>query len=258
MTDSQEFYQIISKSILGADHSKLGDLIGDDYVHRIEAHRGNYKMSTQSAIISAYPIVARLVGDEYISRLAQKFVEEFPPKAATLTQYGDEFSEFLRKFPPVQKDLPWLSAVAELDRAWFMAYAAKDESALQAKDLQGKAALALPILAPGLTASVNLLRFTVPAYSIWRTNKQDEEVKSINLKAGAEWAVVWRKNNQVNHQSISQAEYVFLTDIEGDLSFANAYAEAVKYDQKFDLQKQFSHWLAVGLFKGASNAQIDK
>jgi len=250
MSDKEEFYEVISKSIIGVDNSKLADLVGDNYVHRIEAHRGNYRMSTQSTIISAYPIVARLVGDEYISGLAQKFVEEFPPKVATLPQYGDEFPEFLRKFAPVQKDLPWLSAVAELDRAWFFAYSAKDQVPLRVKDLQGKAALALPILAPCLVASASLLRFTVPAYSIWRTNKQDDEVKPVNLRKGAQWAVVWRKDNQINHQSLTQAEYVFLTNIEGGLSFANSYAEAVKYDKQFDLQRQFSHWLSAGLFKG--------
>lgn len=257
MSEKKEFFHIISQSILGVNSSKLSDLVGHDYVHRIEAHRGNYQMSTRSALISGYPTVARLVGDEYINRLAQKFVEEFPPKAATLTLYGNEFPQFLRQFAPVQKDLPWLSAVAELDRAWFLAYSAKDEVSLQTKDLKGKAALALPILAPGLHASVNLLRFTVPAYSIWRTNKQDTEVKPVNLKSGGQWAVIWRQDNQVNHQSITQAEYVFLTNIEGRLSFAHSYAEAVKYNQQFDLQQQFSHWLSVGLFKGDENALSD-
>jgi hypothetical protein len=60
----------------------------------------------------------------------------------------------------------------------------------------------------------------------------------------------WREGNHIRHTALSQAEYVFLSNIEGDLSFAGSYAEAVRYDTGFDLQQQFARWLSAGVFKG--------
>ncbi|PHR57592.1 MAG: hypothetical protein COA47_11465 [Robiginitomaculum sp.] len=250
MPGDEGFYQAMAEAILDNSDEPMVPIIGADAAHRIEAHRGNYRTSVQSVIVSGYPVVSRIVGDEYMQGLAQAFVRDHPPSIASLTLYGDEFPAFLRTFAPVQNDLPWLSAVAELDRAWFAAYGAADTPPLDAKDLQGASHGALPLMKPGLAVSAQLLRFKVPAYSIWRTNKEDEQVKAIDLKKGAEWALVWRENNTVHHAALSRAEYVFLNNVEAGQSLAQAYSESCRFDRAFDLQQQFSRWLSAGLFKG--------
>lgn len=250
MPDDSQFYSAISNAMLGDSDAPVNELLGQQFAHRIETHRGNYQMSAQSALISAYPVVARLVGEQYMQGLAHAFVQKQPPNAASLTLYGDQFPNFLRQFAPVQKDLPWLAAVAELDRAWFAAYAAADEPPLSASELTPKDTNTLPLLAPKLVASAHLLRFKLPAYSIWKTNKQDQKIVAVDLKKGAEWALVWRQDNQVWHRTLCRSEYVFLTNIEAGLSFAQAYAEARRFEPDFDLQQQFSRWLSAGLFRG--------
>ncbi len=245
MDKDTEFYAKMAQAILSMDDEPVKSLFGP-FANRIDAHRGSFITGAQNAIVSAYPVVARLVGDEYMRAMAQAFVRKSPPKLASLTLYGDDFPAFLREFAPVQKDLPWLSAVAELDRAWFAAYAAKDDEVLRIGD--DRHGIDLALLAPGLVASVQLLRFKIPAYSIWRTNKVDENVQAVHMQKGAEWAVLWRQDNQIFHAGISRAEYVFLNNIGGGLSFVQSFAECVRYDQDFDLQQQFLRWLSAGLF----------
>ncbi len=250
MSGDGRFYQAMADAILLGNDEPMVPIIGADVAHRVEAHRGNYRTSVQSVVISGYPVVSRLVGDEYMQGLTQAFVRDHPPTKASLTLYGDEFPAFLRSFAPVQNDLPWLPAVAELDRAWFAAYGASDALPLHAADLKGASHGALPLMKPGLAVSAQLLRFRVPAYSIWRTNKEDEQVEAIDLKKGAEWALVWRDNNTVHHAALSRAEYVFLNNVEAGQSLAQAYSESCRFDPAFDLQQQFSRWLSAGLFEG--------
>ncbi len=251
--DDQVFFKTIAGAITGTitgNNAGMDELVGKQYAHRIEAHRGNTQMSIQNALISAYSVVERLVGEEYMQDLAHVFVQKYPPKSASLTLYGDEFPAFLAEFEPVQKELPWLPAVAKLDQIWFAAYEAKDEPHLTAKDLENNAPQQLPILAPGLHASVQVLRFKIPAYSIWRTNKQDKDIIPVDIKSGDEWTVFWRHKNTVHHEAITQAQYVFLNNIEAGLNFATSYAEACRFDRGFNLQQQSSHWLSVGMFRG--------
>jgi len=242
------FYRNIAQSILSFDDGIVEPLFGK-FAHRIDAHRGNFLVGTRHAVISAYPVVARLVGEEYMQGLAQAFVQKFPPKTATLTLYGDEFPAFLRQFAPVQKDLPWLSAVAELDRAWFDVYSAADDKVMSGGQLAQGLRADLALLAPGLVAATKVLRFKIPAYSIWETNKDDQDVKAVDITKGGEWALLWRRDNQIFHTALSRAEYVFLNNVEAGLSFAQSFSECVIYDRNFDLQQQFSRWLLAGVFK---------
>jgi len=249
MRDDDPYFQAIATAVLGGPDEGVIPIVGAKFAHRVEAHRGNFHMSARSAIVSAYPVVERLVGEEYMQGLAAAYVKVHPPIVASLTSYGNEFPAFLRGFAPVQNELPWLPAVADLDRVWFDVYEAPDDPVLTSAELIGTSPAMLPMLAPGLVAAAQLMRFKICAYSVWRTNKADAKVAEIAITSDAEWALLWRNDNQMHHTKLAQAEYVFLNNVQAGQSFAQAYAESCRFDPKFDLQQQFSRWLSAGIFK---------
>ncbi len=254
MAEQREYYEKFAAVLRGGDASELGPWLADaNHKERLAIHQGNFRVTASKAMQGIYKAVHRLVGDEYFEALMANFLADQPPKTATLTRYGEGFSDFLRAFAPVQEDLPWLAPVASLDWAWFAAYGAKNTPALTAKDLQGVAAELLPAHAPGLHPSVHLMRFSVTAYSIWRTNIEDEDVQAVPLETGQEWAVVWRENMQIRHQGIMRAQYIFLDAIGDGQALVEAWTAARQHDAQFDLAFEFAHWLNAGVFKGEKN-----
>src|SRR5262245_45804363 len=76
-----------------------------------------------------FPTVARLVGDDWFRAAAAEFARCTLPDQPTLLLYGQEFTDFLRDFPPAA-ELPYLCGVAHLDRLWSECHVAADGDAL--------------------------------------------------------------------------------------------------------------------------------
>ncbi len=251
MAEPRDFYENFAALLRGADRDAMaGHLENQNHMPRFAIHQSNFRVTVTKAMQGIYKAVMRLVGEEYFTGLMAEFLKETPPVSSSLTHYGAAFPGFLKTFAPVQKDLPWLSPVARLDWAWFCAYGAANTVALGASDLQGVAPELLPARAPGLHGSCTLLRFSVPAYSIWRTNIEDDDVQQIALEKGREWALVWRQDMQIRHTALNRAQYVFLDAIGGGRSLAQSWTDARINDPQFDLSKEFAHWLNAGVFQG--------
>ncbi len=255
MAEQNDFYQSFAQTLQGGAQDAMAPFMTDAAsLGRLQIHCSNFRVTTTRALQGTYKAVARLVGETYFAALVRAFMDAEPPRQSTLSRYGSGFPAFLRRFAPVQKDLPWLAPVAELDWAWFHAYGAPDTPALDPAALQDVPPEVLPALAPGLHQSATLLRFSVPAWSIWRTNIEDEKVRAVPLSKGREWALVWRQDMQVRHASLSQAEYVFLDAIGGGRALAEAWIDAQKHAPGFDLAKHFARWLNAGVFQGERHA----
>ena len=83
------------------------------------------------ALQANYPAVHALVGTDWLRAAAHAFVHQHPPTDGCLMDYGAGFAEFLEGFGPAA-NLPYLGAVARLDRYWTEAHLAGDAPALQA------------------------------------------------------------------------------------------------------------------------------
>mgnify|MGYP000920526237 CR=1 FL=1 len=97
------------------------------------------------ALQANYPAVHALVGTDWLRAVAHAFVHQHPPSDGRLMDYGAGFAEFLEGFGPAAS-LPYLGAVARLDRCWTEAHLAADAPALQAAWLAQQAPEALALL----------------------------------------------------------------------------------------------------------------
>lgn len=114
------------------------------------------------ALQANYPSVARLVGEEWFRAAAAVYARANPPRVPMLTEYGAGFAGFLESFPPAA-ELPYLPAVARLDRFWTEAHSAPDEPAL--RRLNGRRLQ--------LHAAARWGWFALPAYTIWSANREE-------------------------------------------------------------------------------------
>ena len=80
------------------------------------------------ALQASYPTVCQLVGTDWFRAAAAVYARAQPPRDGLLMDYGDGFAHFLDQFAPAA-DLPYLSAVARLDRCWTECHLAADATA---------------------------------------------------------------------------------------------------------------------------------
>jgi hypothetical protein len=114
----------------------------------------------------AYPVVCRIVGDEFFRAMAGVFARTHPPRSPVMLEYGGGFAEFIATYPPAS-GLPYLPDVARLERAWVESYHAPDAQPLAS----------LPS-ADGVKARLHpaarLVRSPFPILAIWQANQHDD------------------------------------------------------------------------------------
>ena len=118
-----------------------------------------------------------------------------------LMEYGAGFPVFLESFPPAA-ELPYLSAVAALDRFWTEAHIALDEPALERWS-------GFP-LRPH--AAARWAWFPLPAYTIWSRNREERSDLG-DIEWRAEGALITRPRDAVQWIGLDESEYAFLDGI---------------------------------------------
>lgn len=92
-----------------------------------------YRNTVLKACIDAlqanYPAVCKLVGEDWFRAAAAVYARMQPPNDGRLMDYGAGFADFLQTFEPAA-ELPYLPAVARLDRCWTECHLAADAPAL--------------------------------------------------------------------------------------------------------------------------------
>ncbi|MFY9317646.1 MAG: DNA-binding domain-containing protein [Burkholderiales bacterium] len=160
------------------------------------------------ALRANFPAVARLVGEEWFRAAAAVYTRAQPPRVPMLLEYGRDFDAFLAGFEPAA-ELPYLPAVARLDRLWTEAHAAADEPALDALALAGLAPERLAALRLRPHAAARWAWHDLPAYTIWSRNRAGGE-DAAEIEWQGEGALIVRPGDAVQWQPLDAAGCAFL------------------------------------------------
>jgi len=133
------------------------------------------------ALQANYPVVARLVGEEWFRAAAAVYVRAHLPTSPSLLLYGERFGAFLAGFEPAA-ELPYLPGVARLDRFWTEAHVASDASARGLRP----------------HASARWAWFDAqPVFTIWQRNRAPGPLDESDLDWRGEGALVFRTRDAV-------------------------------------------------------------
>src|SRR5262245_63799154 len=67
---------------------------------RFNVHRNNIAASLTSVLASRYPVIRRLVGDDFFRAAAGTFISRHPPQSPALIEFGGTFAAFLAALEP--------------------------------------------------------------------------------------------------------------------------------------------------------------
>jgi hypothetical protein len=164
----------------------LGQPAGAD---RFGVYRNNVMVGLIEGLRDAYPVVCRLVGDEFFRAMARIFARAHPPRSPVMLEYGEGFAEFISDFPPAAA-LPYLADVARLERAWVEAYHAAE--AETAADFSST-----PPASLRLHPATRLVRSRFPILDIWQANQPDTEPRRLELTDAGDNVLVTRPRAEV-------------------------------------------------------------
>ncbi|MBW7832898.1 MAG: putative DNA-binding domain-containing protein [Simplicispira suum] len=172
-------------------------------------YRNSGRKAALDALRANYPTVLQLVGEDWFFGAAQAYLAVQPPTDGRLMDYGAGFAAFLAGFAPAA-ELPYLSEVAQLDRAWTEAHLAADAPSLDASWMasQPPDALGAAHIAPHPAARW-LWCNEHPAYSIWQRHREGLSVDAA-LPWQAEGALLTRPRGAVQWCALPRAGTVFL------------------------------------------------
>jgi hypothetical protein len=216
-----DFHAAFAAMAAGRQSPDLSAHLADPETQGLKIYRNNVAKGAADVLAQAYPAVARLVGERFFTVMAAAHRDSHPPQTPVLALYGEEFDAFIARFEPA-RSLPYLREIARLDRAWLEAHHAAEAEALTLSDLAGIEPDALGATRFRLHPSTRMLAFDLPAYAIWRTNREDASVERVRLADSAQTALVWRRGGDVRHRQTTAGQHAFLSAVRTGASLFDA------------------------------------
>lgn len=184
----------------------------------LQAYRANAQAIAERALVAAYPVLARLVGEETMATLARDLWRHHPPVRGDLAWFGGDLADWLVGLAELA-DVPFLPDVARLEWAVHRAHTAADPPdapsnlawlaevdplALGVRFVDGSAGIASPW----------------PVAMLWHAHQvpvdtaPDLSHASRALEGGqGEAAWVWRRGHRVEVAALDRADHRLNTEL---------------------------------------------
>lgn len=248
MTKLHELQSEFAAALFDRAHALPADVTSRWVRHptrRFNVYRNNVFGSLTDLLQAYFPVVTRLVGEEFFRAMARAFMADDPPQSPILSRYGARFPAFIQGFAPA-RDLPYLADVSRLEWLQQRAYHARDQAPLTAEELGTVPAEQVRDVTFELHPSVGVLVSRFPVISIWQTNTFDAEVKSISLGAGGEAALVVRPQLDVQVVPLPIGADTFVALLAMAYTVSEAAAASLLSNSQFNLQRSLALLIEAG------------
>lgn len=216
---------------------------------RLVVYRGNMLANRGKALAGAYPVVRRIVGEEFFEGMAHAYARTHPSASGDLNDYGAQMPEFLEQFPHTA-DLPYLPDVARLEwlahRAYYAADAGPQPPAPDVLPAEALDSVRLR-LAPGCA----ILSSQWPLARIWATHQDDYHGDiTIDFDGGPETVAIYRASWKAGVKAISPVEARLIeASIEGR-TLGEALEAACAVDPSLDPGSTLARLTAIEIIAG--------
>ena len=231
----------------------------------LRAHRRHAEATSRRVLLSHFPTVAAMLGDEALAGLAPALWRSHPPQTGDLADWGEALPDCLAAHPDLRA-WPWLADCARLDWARHRCERSADAD-LDADSLQrladtdpGELSLTLH---PGLT----LLSSPWPLLALWQAHEQpagdardEAAARALEGASGATAGplrcfVVWRQpwRAQVAELSAPDAIWMRWWAARGEHAASTTCDESASLGHALDAAHadfDFQAWLTTALRNG--------
>jgi hypothetical protein len=203
-------------------------------------YRANVFGNWSQALAGAYPIVRKIVGEEFFEGMTREYARAHPSTSGDLNEYGAQLAEFVTGFPHTQ-DLPYLPDVARMEWLAHRAYYAADPGPLELGAVDGHSRLRL-------TPACALLASGWPLGRIWTVHQDDYEGEiDVDLASGPDRILVHRPRWRCLVRSLASGDYRFLLSAARGEALGDALEAATAEDRDFQPSLALAGWVDAGV-----------
>jgi hypothetical protein len=212
---------------------------------RINIYAGGYVGAILQVLREVYPVCLKLVGDRFFEAMGEYFIVRYPSVSPDLHDYGSEFSEFIKTFPPAAS-LPYLGDVAHLEWLYTQAFHGSDSIEFDLNSLIALDPREWGRIQFHLQPQAFLITSIYPIHRIWEVNQPDYTGDDyVDLGEGGVNLIVWRKGLEMHIDILSDPEYFFLEKISTGSRFEAICAFCLE-ENISDIQSLLLHSIQQG------------
>ena len=190
--------------------------------HRLGVYTSNARSHFIESVISSYPAIRRLVGDDYFRQCARGFHTRHPSRSGDLQPAGTRFPQYLSELHG-NDPYRYLGDVARLEWLIQETLLAADHAPLDLAKLARVAQVDYDELRFYMHPSARLFASEFPCWAIWDANAgSDAQPEPIDLRAGPDRLLLVRNTGQLRFHRLSLGEQAFLHSVQAGGSFATA------------------------------------
>ncbi len=192
-----------------------------------------------------FPVVEKLVGEEFFAAMARIFVAKAPPRTPILTTYGDGFADFIAAFEPA-RELRYLADVARIEAARTRAYHAPDAAPIDRSRFAALDPHAVSEIRVTLHPSTEIVRSPYPIVTIWAMNSGEQPLAPIADWRGED-ALVLRPYLEVEVRLLPPGGAAFLLAPSSGHTIREAAEAAFSEHPQFDLSRGLAELISSGV-----------
>lgn len=214
------------RSVAPADLSDGGRPRDARVAAGITVYRNNVRAAYLRVLHDTFPVIHRLVGEEFFRYLAHEYFHTHPPSCPLVARYSDGLPDFLHSFEPAA-GLPYLPDVARLELAWLGSYHAAEADCMESERFFALLGEDPDTNAFQLHPSVRLVKSPFPIHIIWLHNKSGSAEK-LRLPEAGECVIVKRPAHRVFTATTSEPVWTALRALQQGKTFSAAITTAIE------------------------------
>jgi hypothetical protein len=192
------------------------------HAYALDVYANNARTQFVESLISSFPAIRRLVGEDYFRQCARGFHARHPSLSGDLQAAGTHFPRYLWQLHR-DDEFRYLGEVARLEWLIQESLLAADHGPLDLAKLGAVAAGDYDDLRFILHPSARLFASEFPCLDIWEANVgSDAEPELIDLGAGPDRVLLVRNSGQLKCHRLGHGEQAFLQSVLAGERFAVA------------------------------------
>ena len=197
---------------------------------RVQVYRNNTRETFLSVLRATFPVLERLVGENYFRQMAFDYRERFPSPSGNVHHVGEQLPTYLaRRYDG--SEYSYFPDVARLEWAYQEVMVAAGHPPLDLQRLQQVAPDDYARLIFKLHPAVRLVASRFPVWSIWTTHQSASDAQEqIDLRQGGQQVLLLRTHDGVELRNIDLADFAFLSAIDSSQTLTQAIEAATATD----------------------------
>lgn len=214
---------------------------------RLQVYRNNVVSAQTEALKTTYPVITRLVGEEFFSHLARQYLQARRSQSGNLNDLGLDFDSFLLAFPGTG-ELVYLPDVAKLEWAVHRLFLETPRLGVSFDSWEQIPDSRYDELRLVIQPASHFLSSVYPVLRIWQVNQTDSEGDvAVNLSAGGVELLIIRRGLEVEFETLTPGEYRLLHALADKHALSTACELALEAQTNFDLVASLQRYIASGV-----------